>query len=205
VRQRWQVLGLTSPPTSHFVDKERTKPVFRGWAEYFAYPSVLGTDGWMTGRTTSLQTLAPRTVHSKRFSSGTTGRVKLKDQQTGLPGKWPLTSLCVCVCAVSVNILGDNFCQFSYYTCNWFVIVLNMLCFMTINIFDNRHLCVHGMCNYYTCLEAIWVDKLMTIHFMETSRFCSRTTGRILSEIQPIGLLVKWLLTDVCTMGTCVL
>jgi len=52
------------------------------------YPSVLGTDAWVTGRTTSLQTLAPCTVHAKRFSSGTTGRGKLKDRQTGLPGKW---------------------------------------------------------------------------------------------------------------------
>jgi len=76
------------------------------------YPSVLGTDAWVTGRATSLQILAPCTVHSKRFSSGTTGRGKLKDRQTGLPEKWPLTSLCVC--AVSVNILGDNFCQLLY-------------------------------------------------------------------------------------------
>ena len=45
----------------------------------------------------------------------------------------------------------------------------------------------------------------MIIHFMEASRFCSRTSGRLLSDIQPIGLPVKWLLTDVCTIGTCVI
>ena len=44
----------------------------------------------------------------------------------------------------------------------------------------------------------------MIIHFMEASRFCSRTSGCLLSKIQPIGLPVKWLLTDECTIGTSV-
>jgi len=45
----------------------------------------------------------------------------------------------------------------------------------------------------------------MTVRFMEASRFRSRTSGSLLSEIQPIGLRVKWLLTDECTIGTSVI